>query len=93
METFTQNQEQLQYAEVYISDMLTLKQIFLQSQNTKTLTPNFGVPFLLVRKKDELAAFASLIINRKGEINFKIFDNNRFSESEKKNFITRAENY
>jgi len=93
METTVQYQEQLQYAEVYISDMLTLKQIFLQSQNIKTLTRNFGVPFLLVKKKNEIAAFASLINNEKGEITFKIFHNNQFSESEKKDFVIRAENY
>ncbi|MDQ0783774.1 hypothetical protein [Chryseobacterium sp. W4I1] len=93
METTAQYHEQLQYAEVYISDMLTLKQIFLQSQNIKILPRNFGVPFLLVKKKNEIAAFASLIINEKGEITFKIFHNNQFSESEKKDFIIRAENY
>lgn len=93
METTAQYREPLQYAEVYISDMLTLKQIFLQSQNTQTLTQNFGVPFLLVKKKSEIVAFASLVINEKGEIAFKIFHSNPFSDSEKKDFITRADNY
>lgn len=92
METFVQNKAQLVYAEAYISDMTSLKNIFLQTQTLKKLNPNFGVPFLLAKKKEEIAAFASLVINEKGQIAFKIYENS-LSNAEKKDFTQRAENY
>lgn len=92
METLRKTPNELVYAEVYISDMLSLKNIFLQTQTLKKLNQNFGVPFLLVKKKTEVAAFASLVINEKGEIAFKIYENS-LSDAEKRNFTTRAESY
>lgn len=92
METLRPTYDQLAYAEVYISDMLSLKNIFLKTQTLKKLNQNFGVPFLLVKKKNEVTGFASLIINEKGEIIFKIYENS-LSESEKRNFTLRAESY
>ncbi|PWN64341.1 hypothetical protein [Chryseobacterium oncorhynchi] len=93
METNIQHQESLQYAEVYISDMLALKDIFLQTLNLKKVNHDFGIPFLLVKKENKIASFASLIINENGEIGFKIYDKKEIKESEKKNFMIRAENY
>lgn len=93
METNVQYKEQLQYAEVYISDMLVLKSIFLQAQNTVKVNAEFGLPFLLAKKKDKVAAFASLVINEKGEIVFKIYDKADFQNSEKKSFISQVESY
>ncbi len=51
METIVQHHEQIQYAEVYISDLLILKNIFLQAQDDKTVNQSFGLPFLLAKKK------------------------------------------
>ncbi|MDN3695642.1 hypothetical protein QWZ06_27155 [Chryseobacterium tructae] len=93
METNVQYQEQLQYAEVYISDMLVLKNIFLQAKNTGKINSEFGIPFLLAKKKDEVIAFASLVINEKGGIAFKVYDKSGIQGSEEKNFILRAESY
>jgi hypothetical protein len=93
METNIQHQEPFQYAEVYISDMFALKNIFQQTQNTKKINTEFGVPFLLARKKNEVIGFASLIIQEKSKIAFKIFESKGMSEVEKKNFISRAEHY
>ncbi|MGK6343338.1 hypothetical protein ACMGDK_13935 [Chryseobacterium sp. DT-3] len=94
METIIRNQQQqFQYADVYISDMQTLKNIFLQSQNLSRLNQDFGVPFLLVKKRNEILGFASLIINGKGEITFKIYGKSDFTDSEKKNFKLQAERY
>ncbi|MGG5209417.1 hypothetical protein ACQWU4_10755 [Chryseobacterium sp. MIQD13] len=93
MENIILNQQQLQYAEVYISDMPSLKNIFLQSQNPSRLNQDFGVPFLLVKKKNEVLGFASLIMNGKAEISFKIYAKNGITDSEKKNFNLHAESY
>nr|WP_315035728.1 hypothetical protein [uncultured Chryseobacterium sp.] len=93
METIAQHQEQLQYAEVYISDMLALKNLFLQVQNTSKTGSDFGIPFLLAKKKNEILLFASLIINGKGEIAFAVYDKKGTSEQEKLFFSVKAENY
>lgn len=93
METIIRNQQQLQYADVYISDMQSLKNIFLQSQNLSRLSQDFGVPFLLAKKRNEILGFASLIINGKGEIAFKIYGKSDLADSEKKNFNLQAERY
>lgn len=93
METNIQYQEQLQYAEVYISDMLVLKNIFLQVQNTGKVNSGFGVPFLLAKKKSEIIAFASLVISEKGSIDFKIYDKTGVQNPEKNSFIRRVESY
>ncbi|WP_347219036.1 hypothetical protein [Chryseobacterium sp.] len=93
METNIQHQDPFQYAEVYISDMSALKNIFQQTQNTGKVNPEFGIPFLLAKKKDEVMAFASLVINEKGGIAFKIYDKTTTQSSEKKSFIMRVENY
>ncbi|REC61097.1 hypothetical protein DRF65_17700 [Chryseobacterium pennae] len=93
METNVQYQEQLQYAEVYISDMLVLKNIFLQAQNTGKVNSEFGIPFLLAKKKDEVIAFASLVIKEKGGIAFKAYDKPGIQGLEKKNFISQVESY
>ncbi|PWN68702.1 hypothetical protein C1631_018705 [Chryseobacterium phosphatilyticum] len=93
MEKIAQHQEQLQYAEVYISDMLALKNIFLQTQNVSKAASDFGIPFLLAKKKNEIVLFATLIINEKGAIAFAVYDKKGISEVEKKTFSIRAENY
>ncbi|MGU3374617.1 hypothetical protein [Chryseobacterium sp. M5A1_1a] len=93
METNIQYQESLQYAEVYISDMFALKDIFLQSLNINKVNSDFGIPFLLVKKESKITSFASLIIKEDGEIGFKIYDKKGIKESEKKNFIIKAEHY
>ncbi|MCJ7933928.1 MAG: hypothetical protein MUW56_09890 [Chryseobacterium sp.] len=93
METTVQHPEQLQYAEVYISDMLILKNIFLETQNTQKVNTDFGVPFLLAKKNSQVISFASLIIHDKGEITFRVYDKKGMTETEKKNFIFRAETY
>ncbi len=93
METIIRNHQQLQYAEVYISDIPSLKNIFLQVQNSSKPSKEFGVPFLLVKKNSQILGFASLIINGKGEISFTIYGKNELSDSEKNNFNLRAERY
>jgi hypothetical protein len=93
METIIQPQEQIQYAEAYISDMLELKTIFLQTQSSQTVNADFGVPFLLAKKKNKIIAFASLVINKSGEIIFRIYSKNGIEETEKRNFTSRAETY
>lgn len=93
METIVQHQEQIQYAEVYISDLLILKNIFLQAQDAKTVNRSFGLPFILAKDKTEIIAFASLITNGKDGITFQMFDKKRMPETEKENFALKAENY
>ncbi|UTX47266.1 hypothetical protein [Chryseobacterium sp. MA9] len=91
METIVQRQEQIQYTEAYISDMPELKEIFLQMKGVKKVDPNFGLPFILAKKRNETIAFASLIVNEKNEISFKIYDKYRMPEAEKRTFFSRAE--
>ncbi|MFP3832485.1 hypothetical protein [Chryseobacterium sp. SIMBA_028] len=93
METNIQHQESLQYAEVYISDMLALKDIFLKSLNSQKVNHDFGIPFLLAKKENKITSFASLIINEEGKIGFKIYNKKETKESEKKNFMIRVENF
>ncbi|MCC3217343.1 hypothetical protein LIV57_18905 [Chryseobacterium sp. X308] len=93
METITQQQKQFQYAEAYISDMWMLKNIFLETQNLKIADQNFGLPFLLAKNGKQIVAFASLIVNEKDEISFRIYDKNKMSGTEKRNFFSRAERY
>jgi len=92
METIIRNQ-QLQYADVYISDMQSLKNIFLQSQNLSRLNRDFGIPFLLAKKRNEILGFASLIINGKGGVTFKIYGKGDLADFEKKDFHLQAERY
>lgn len=93
METIIQHQKPFQYAEAYISDMWMLKTIFLETQNVKKADQNFGLPFLLAKNGNIVVAFASLIVDEKNEISFKVYDKNRMPEVEKKNFFSRAERY
>ena len=93
METTIQQQKPFQYAEAYISDMGMLKTIFLEIQNVKRADQNFGLPFLLAKNGNIVVAFASLIINEKNEISFKVYDKNKMPEVEKRNFFSRAERY
>lgn len=93
METITQHQKQFQYAEAYVSDMLVLKNIFLKTQNLKLADQSFGLPFLLAKNGREVVAFASLIVNEKDEISFKIYDKNKMTEAEKRNFFSHVERY
>ncbi|WP_330744712.1 hypothetical protein [Chryseobacterium sp. CP-77] len=93
METITQQQKQFQYAEAYISDMWMLKNIFLETQNLKIADQSFGLPFLLAKNGKQIVAFASLIVNEKDEISFRIYDKNKMSDTEKRNFFSRAERY
>lgn len=93
METLVQYQEEPQYAEVYISDMPILKSIFIQNTEIKKVSADFGIPFLLTKKKNEVVAFASLIINESGKIGVKVHEKRSLTPSEKKTFIFRAETY
>jgi len=93
METNIQHQKPFQYAEAYISDMLVLKNIFQETQDLRKACQNFGLPFLLAKNEEEVVAFASLIINEKGEISFKIYHKNKMAEAEKKDFFSHAERY
>ncbi|KAA2221595.1 hypothetical protein [Chryseobacterium sediminis] len=93
METITQHQKQFQYAEAYISDMLVLKNIFLETQNLKRADQNFGIPFLLAKNDNETVAFASLIVNEKEEVSFRIYDKNTMTEAERRKFFSSAERY
>lgn len=93
METTFQPQKQLQISEVYIADIVELKNIFRQISNLEMVTENFGIPFLMIRQKNNIIAFASLIINQKGETDFVIYEKSNSNKEEKENFLTHAQNY
>ena len=92
METTVRHQERLQYAEVYISDVLELKEIFLRTQHTAMINDHFGIPFLLSKKKKRILSFASLTLGE-NKIGFKIFHTPEATESERKAFGDKAGDY
>ncbi|UKB83888.1 hypothetical protein LF887_23290 [Chryseobacterium sp. MEBOG06] len=91
METVAQHQEILQYAEAYISDILMLKNIFLQTHDGKKVNQNFGLPFLLAKKENKTIAFASLVMNGKGLITFKIYNKMEMTDTEMEIFFAHTE--
>jgi hypothetical protein len=93
METIAQHQELLQYSEAYISDMLMLKNIFLQEKGHGKIDQDFGLPFLLMKKKNTTIAFASLTLNERNEIHCKIYHKKGVAESEISGFYARALSY
>lgn len=93
METALQNQARLQYAEVYASDILELKNLFLQKFRLNMVNTNFGIPFLLIKKENRIVGFASLIINKNNQIDFEIYENPEVTINEKEYFKTKAQSY
>ncbi|WP_447636888.1 hypothetical protein [Flavobacterium microcysteis] len=94
METPLTHQETLQFTEVYLSDIATLKTIFFQAfPKNQDITPAFGVPFLVAKKENETVAFASLTLNAKDEIDFNIYNNPIMTEEEKLIFVSFVTNY
>jgi len=93
METTLQHQDRLHYAEVYVTDILELKNLFLQKFGLNKINENFGIPFLLIKKENKMVAFASLIMNKNKQIDFKIYDNPELAENEREDFKTKAIDY
>lgn len=83
METIDPTKSQLKYSNAYAKDLATLKQSFLVLNDCKTLTQDFGLPFLVIRNSKKIMAFASLISIDNKRIDFRIFYINRVSEEEK----------
>lgn len=93
METTLQHRDRLHYAEVYASDILELKNIFLQERNLNKINENFGIPFLLVRNKKGIIAFASLILNQTHQIDFEIHGQLNLQIDEREDFKIKAKEY
>ncbi len=94
METPLTHQETLQFAEVYLSDITTLKTIFFQAfPQNQSITPAFGVPIMVAKKENKTVAFASLMLNAKDEIDFNIYNTPAMDEEEKLIFVSFVTNY
>lgn len=93
METRIQYPNNLQYQEVYISDMVILKNIFLQKQNSMTVNESFGLPFLMVKKANAIIAFACLVVNKLGKPDFMIHEVVDLNAEEKGGFKFFVEDY
>lgn len=93
METTLQYQDRLHYAEVYASDILELKNIFLQQLSLNKINKSFGIPFLLVRRGEEIVAFASLILTQDNQIDFEIHGKFDLRSNEREDFMSKAKNY
>lgn len=93
METTLLQNSRLHYAEVYASDILELKNIFLQKFKVNKISKGFGIPFLLVRRKNEVVAFASLILNQNDEIDFEVIEKLTLNSEDQEEFIIKAKNY
>ncbi|MBK1894819.1 hypothetical protein [Chryseobacterium paridis] len=93
METRLQHSNDLKYSEVYFSDLVLLKQIFMQKKDSDIVNEDFGLPFLLAKEANAIVAFASLIINDHNEIDFVIYESKDLSEEEKEDFRWYVEDY
>lgn len=93
METTLQYQDRLHYAEVYASDILELKNIFLQQLSLSKINKKFGIPFLLVRKGNKIVAFASLILTQDNQIDFEIHGKFDLRINEREDFMSKAKDY
>lgn len=93
METSLQPQKQYQISEVYIADIIELKNIFLQISNLEIVPESFGIPFLMIRQKNNIIAFASLIINSIGKTDFVIYEKENLSTEEKESFMSQVQTY
>ncbi len=84
MESKAATQEKIKFREVYVFDMEILQNIFIQSMREKAEDKMlFGMPFLLCEKNNEINSFASLVLDEKNEIGFKIYDNGNLTEEDK----------
>ncbi|GAA5087439.1 hypothetical protein GCM10023210_10270 [Chryseobacterium ginsengisoli] len=92
METDYKTQQRSQYAEVYISDIPQLKNIFLEIFKLESVNENFGIPFLILKKGSNIAAFASLFI-KDNKIDFQIYQNSDLTINERAGFEKNAESY
>lgn len=93
METILQRQKQTQISEVYITDISILRNIFITISNSEKATEAFGIPFLLLKKKNDILAFASLIINQMGKTDFIIYVKSALNTEEKEDFTSHVEKY
>jgi hypothetical protein len=93
MEPRIQYPNNLRYEEVYISDMVLLKNIFLQKQNSTTVNESFGLPFLMVKKANVIIAFACLVVNKHGKPDFIIHEIADLNTEEKEGFRFFVEDY
>lgn len=92
METDDKIEQNIQPSEVYVSDIPELKKIFLKIFRVKSVDENFGIPFLLMKKGNDISAFASLIINE-NKIDFTIYENPDIPIKEKEKFNEIAKKY
>ncbi|WP_415324666.1 hypothetical protein [Chryseobacterium sp. MMS23-Vi53] len=93
METTLQHQNRLHYAEVYVSDIFELKNLFLQRFGLDKINESFGIPFLVIKKDSKMEAFASLIIDQNNQIGFEIYEISDLKLNEKEDFKIKANNY
>ncbi|WBV59243.1 hypothetical protein PFY12_09230 [Chryseobacterium camelliae] len=93
MEMILQQQDWLHYAEVYASDIIELKNFFLQKFGVSRLNENFGIPFLSAKKRDKIVAFASLVTNQFHQIDFVIYENSDLKEIENEDFKMKSKDY
>lgn len=91
METCFQSTSNLHFDEVYISDLLILKEIFMQKKNVKVINEDFGLPFLLAKKENVIMAFACLMVNDLNQVDFVIFEAKDLDTEEKEVFRMYAE--
>ncbi|ASK31181.1 hypothetical protein CEY12_14160 [Chryseobacterium sp. T16E-39] len=93
METRLQHTNNLRYDEVYISDLRLLKQIFMQKKDSKIVNEDFGLPFLLAKKKDLIIAFACLVICPDNKIDFMIYGSKDLNAEEQEDFRAYVEEH
>lgn len=94
MESKAVTQKKINFREVYVFDMEVLQNIFIQNMREKAEDKMlFGIPFLLCEKNNKINSFASLILNQKNEIEFRIYDDGSLTNEDKALFNNYIKNF
>lgn len=89
-----ENPTDLQFQEVYISDILSLKYFFNELNGLDKDAPvsvAFGIPFLQAKCGNKIIAFASLTVNGTNGNKLSVYRNSSFSPIKEKEWNSMAE--
>lgn len=85
-------QQHINFSEVYYKDIHLLKSKFLDVKNCTNITEEFGLPFLLIKKRKNIIGFASLITTN-NKISFNINYFGQLHEDDKTIIHDYVQNY
>lgn len=89
-----ENPAELQFQEVYVSDILPLKHFFNELNGVAKDAPvnaAFGIPLIQVKCGNEIIAFASLTVSDMNENKLSVFQKSSFNLAKEKEWKSMAE--